>query len=266
MTQEEKAEAYDRAIEKSKKFYILCKKCGAKDTVDFLEDTFPELKESEGEKIRKEILEYFQQFKNEELRGVNISGWIDWLEKQGIHANFRHKIQIGDKVTRNKDGILVNISQLNRIAKKHKKQGKQKSIEWKQENREELTEFENAMMHIGGSFFGENAGLDPNDTDTIKEQAELLLELAPKTEWSEDDKEMFDYALDMVEWYDGKNKKRVRLVSNWLKSIKDRYTWKPSDEQLYFLHWLATNVLTDGEVDKKASEILYTLYDDLKKL
>lgn len=34
------------------------------------------------EKIRKEILEYFQQFENEELRGVDISDWIAWLEKQ----------------------------------------------------------------------------------------------------------------------------------------------------------------------------------------
>ena len=34
----------------------------------------------ENERIRKEILEYFQQFENEELRGVNISDWIAWLE------------------------------------------------------------------------------------------------------------------------------------------------------------------------------------------
>ena len=39
--------------------------------------------ESEDEKIRKEILEYFQQFENEKLRGVDISNWIGWLEKQG---------------------------------------------------------------------------------------------------------------------------------------------------------------------------------------
>ena len=42
---------------------------------------------------------------------------IAWLEKQGKHANFRNKIQIGDKVTRNEDGVLVNLSQLKRIAK-----------------------------------------------------------------------------------------------------------------------------------------------------
>ena len=50
---------------------------------NWINDKFPELRESEDERIRKEILEYFQQFENEELRGINISDWIAWLEKQG---------------------------------------------------------------------------------------------------------------------------------------------------------------------------------------
>ena len=59
--------------------------------------------------------------------------------------------------------------------------------EWKQENTGDLTDFENAMMHIGGSFFGENAGLDPNNTNVVKEQANFLLGLAQSKEWSEED-------------------------------------------------------------------------------
>lgn len=55
-------------------------------------------------------------------------------------------------------------------------------------------------------------------------------------------------------------------LQDFLKAINERYTWKPSDEQIYFLHWFATNVLTDGEVDKKASEVLESLYQELKKL
>lgn len=35
-------------------------------------------------------------------------------------------------------------------------------MEEKQENTGDLTDFENAMMHIRGSFFGDNAGLDPH--------------------------------------------------------------------------------------------------------
>ena len=55
------------------------------------------------------------------MRGVNISDWIAWLEKQGKHANFRNKIQIGDHVTRNGNGELVNLSQLKRVAVKENK-------------------------------------------------------------------------------------------------------------------------------------------------
>ena len=79
MNTEEKAQAYDKVLEKSKEFYILCKKCGAKDTVDFLEDSFPELKESEDEKIRKEILQSIR----DNMVVIHKDECIAWLEKQG---------------------------------------------------------------------------------------------------------------------------------------------------------------------------------------
>lgn len=129
--------------------------------------------------------------------------------------------------------------------------------------------------------------------------------------WNEKDKEMFDYTLDMIEWYDGKNKKRVSLVNDWLKSLKDRvqpqpkqewseeddkiiekiindiecarainyhapkesyefrenwlkslknrYTWKPSGEQMDEFSGLLDEIHWDGD-------ILVSLYNDLKKL
>ena len=90
------------------------------------EHLFPELIESEDEKIRKDIIVYLQYSmafdksfldKRYNWSQKDCSKWIDWLEKQGEHANFRNKIQIGDQVTRNKDGMLVNLSQLKRVAK-----------------------------------------------------------------------------------------------------------------------------------------------------
>ena len=91
----EKVKAYDEALERA------------------------ESKESKDEKIRKTILSHFKSFKQWACgNGVNKEDCIAWLEKQGEHANFRNKIQIGDKVTRNEDGVLVNLSQLNRVAKK----------------------------------------------------------------------------------------------------------------------------------------------------
>ena len=96
-----------------------------------LEYIFPELKESEDERIKKDLIGFFKDgeflyHKKEEI--------VKWLEKQGEHANFINKIQIGDKVTRNEDGVLVNLSQLNRVAKKDEEQGeKEKEIRGKEE-------------------------------------------------------------------------------------------------------------------------------------
>lgn len=75
-----------------------------------------ELKESDDEKIRKEIIHVFKgqtSFTSEECA----KKYIAWLEKQGEHAKFRESIQVGDNVTRNEAGQLVNLSQLERIAK-----------------------------------------------------------------------------------------------------------------------------------------------------
>jgi len=89
-----------------------------------LEEMFPELKESGDEKIRKALIEFFDKdafdcgYKSEWVNGIKYKDVIAWLEKQGEHAKFIDKIQIGDKVTRNEDGVLVNLSQLKRVAKK----------------------------------------------------------------------------------------------------------------------------------------------------
>ena len=86
-----------------------------KETIEYI---FPELKESEDEKIRKALIRAFKSLNTIKLwNGIERTDIIAWLEKQGEHANFRNKIQIGDKVTRNEDGVLVNLSQLKRIAK-----------------------------------------------------------------------------------------------------------------------------------------------------
>ncbi len=97
----------------------------------YIGENCPELKESEDEKIRKWCISHFKACinvikDNDEYKEYLSNKVISWLEKQGRHANFRNKIQIGDKVTRNEDGVLVNLSQLNRVAKKNENQGEQK--------------------------------------------------------------------------------------------------------------------------------------------
>ena len=83
---------------------------------------------SEGEKMMKEIIELVMRptWKTEKEfhRRHELCAW---LKKQVEHANFLSKIQVGDKVTRNEDSVLVNLSQLKRVAKPSEKQGEQKA-------------------------------------------------------------------------------------------------------------------------------------------
>ena len=113
-----------------------------------------------------------------------------------------------------------------------------KPVEWTQDNVDELTEFENAMMHIGGSFFGENAGLDPNDTSIVKEQARLLLELVQKpAEWSKEDTTLQGKILFCLKSMVFPSTEEREGMIEWLKTLSERYTpqsqqeWSEADEK-----------------------------------
>ena len=60
---------------------------------------------------------------------------------------------------------------------------------------------------------------------------------------------------------DGHTLHRIRAVRYWFESLKERYTWKPSEEQMntleYYMHTL---------ICKEHKEVLFGLYADLKKL
>ena len=73
MTQEEKAEAYSKAVEKAKQEYSITT---SEDRKQWLEELFPELMESEDERIRKEILDYID-------KATGCKRWVAWIEKQG---------------------------------------------------------------------------------------------------------------------------------------------------------------------------------------
>lgn len=117
---EEKAKRYDEAIERGKQILNTPYTAHWDIMKEVVEHILPELKESKDERFKEELKEVLDECLNvrpqivEEKQYIRL---IAWLEKQGEHTNFLDKIQIGDKVTRNKDGVLVNLSQLNRVAK-----------------------------------------------------------------------------------------------------------------------------------------------------
>lgn len=160
---------------------------------------FPELKESENEKVRKHIIsvleDCWQTCKNIDYDSSRIQEDIAWLEKQGASYTKR---DVDD-------------------------------------------------AYIEGMAFAK---------DELEKQ---------KPTWSEEDEERFQSCLNILQ-VQTKGFMRITETINtkWLKSLKQRYTWKPSKEQmdamqmavLYFGHsWVS-----------KEQKLLESLYKDLKKL
>lgn len=80
MTQEEKAMAYDKAIEKIK--YVMVHGVSPVLNKEDIEDIFPELKESEDERIRKAIIDFFKSVAdNTTYSLVPKKDILAWLEK-----------------------------------------------------------------------------------------------------------------------------------------------------------------------------------------
>lgn len=109
MTEKEKAKAYDEAIERAKKLY----------GDGIAEGIFPELKESEDDRIRKWIIDDIRyNMNNEPLNNSEYKkkaeNAIDWLEKQGRNSTDKNKpsFNVGDWV------VLITSKSVYQVEKK----------------------------------------------------------------------------------------------------------------------------------------------------
>ena len=86
----EKAKAYDESIERAKKIY----------GNGITEEIFPELKESQDEKIRKNCIHFLELQKQHHAATFEIEECIDWLEKKGkqLADKNKPKFEVGDWV------------------------------------------------------------------------------------------------------------------------------------------------------------------------
>lgn len=88
MTQKEKARAYDKALKIAKKEMS---KDGIKNDVivcGVMKKVFPELAESEDERIKKELINYFTKGKEYlSLCSISKNDILSWLEKQDEHKS-----------------------------------------------------------------------------------------------------------------------------------------------------------------------------------
>ena len=96
------------------------------------------------------------------------------------------------------------------------------------------------------------------------EKKELIKIEQKPASWSKEDEEIYRKCICAMRASAcgfPEEEKFVEQVDNWFKSIKYRYSWKPSEEQMntleYYMHTLICN---------EHKEVLFGLYADLKKL
>lgn len=300
---EEKAKRYDEAIVKGRQIQNTPYTAHWDTMKEVVEHLFPELKENKDEVIRKALVELvrkhcvnetrcmMEEWLEKQGKKVNIQTinevWKDMRLEVGAQASGnRHEPQYSDNSTK-----LFSLNDIDEIIEKiSEKQDEQKPAEISN-----ICEFSiETWVKIVDYVLTEHNGIgnyltDPEVKDTAeklqkkykfdaaseewdrvyrkgldagvnKGRAEALKEQKPLSAWSEEDSKTLDRILNDI-------RQDVILDNDdvsWLKSLKERYTWKPSDEQMRAFY----KYLNEGDKTLALGEclLLRQLYNDLKKL
>ena len=224
---------------------------------------FPELKENEDEKVKKELINAINLAYDcgIAITKENRDKYLAWIEKQGDVIPYVEKL--------GKQGEPTEInsefdSQLNRLLEKFKSLPKE-------ELASSLSFYLNVVQNDGTYKIEDEPNVcegcnNAKGCVTCVDGSEWAHIEEAKSFWSEEDifkvqrickylDEVKKYYVDITE---------VRECMDWLKSLEDRMqpqsTWKPSDEQMRELGVVATG---KGLFSK---EVLSGLLEQLKKL
>ena len=148
-----------------------------------------------------------------------------------------------------------------------------KSLKDRVQPKQEWSEKDETKMRAALAFI-KSEFPKKGDEEIMEDTIEWLKSLRPQkpTGWSEEDEKMISRIRSAIEKYafsqsavdvNGDLCEKIYIdMDNWLKSIKERYTWKPSDEQIEALG-VATDICS---IPEKHYDELNKLYQDLKKL
>ena len=104
---------------------------------------------------------------------------------------------------------------------------------WSEEDEKRLQSCLNVLQPRG--IMGVTETINTKWLKSLKER------IQPKQEWSEDDGNRINRLIAYFEDKESFTAEDDVVYANWLKSLKDRYTWKPSDEQMEALESAAEN-------------------------
>ena len=205
---------------------------------------FPELRESEDERIRKELIEFIKwsvdrHFMREDFhQAKRPSEWIAYLEKQKVPEGLHP-----EEYPLTPDECV-------------------KPVEWGDKDKEMLMRCIAAIPVQGDEI------MPTSYLNKLRNWLEFLPErfnLPPKQEWSEEDDKMLARIIE-------RGQSQIQMFETgllpehiaWLKSLRPQPHWKPSEEQIEALKF-AVKLYKDTHFENNHEKIV-SLYEQLKKL
>ena len=276
MTQEEKAKAYDEALEIARKELQTCGSTDC-DVARQIFRLFPELKKSDDERIRKKLLSSFKGImadadEDELWYGLPYNDIIVWLEKQGEQKPYGQRKECLDcqfnyageckgscamKRSEQKSQRMISAEAKEALYDKpdawsEKDEAGLGNALWAIKQAKTIAKDENDM---GNLWYAENW------LNSIKNRIQL------KQEWTEEDEKRLKSCLNILQPKTLLGNVET-INTNWLKSLKDRYTWKPSNEQIDALEHFVRSIGESGYASPydNNTKLLYSLLEQLKKL
>lgn len=249
---EEKAKRYDEAIARSSEMIKAMTNIGGVAKVDDIQYIFPELKESEDERIRRVLREIVLQWKNGHQAWCSDDREIDtilaWLEKQCEQKPADSKIIDLDELVIELEETIGTSPHSRETIKDFFQKAVQKYMNCLRIANGEI-----------GRLFDENYLLK-------EKQGEQ------KSVWSEEDDKMLQYAIGHFERQKrnciegGGRKKAMQEFIDWLKSLRPQSQWKPSEELIKVRKEVYADILSAKGFDiGTVNSELNRLEEELKK-
>ena len=235
-----------------------------------LETLIPELVESEDEKIRKYVIDYFKGNKEElsegfKWNGITVEEVIDWLEKQGeqkpvvIATKFREGDTIKPKAY-NENHLIKKITDKGYvldvdIAIPFKDEDVWELVEqkpeWSEEDKRCLMSAIAACEQAADEYEHSQEYIDA--IDWLRSIKDKILP-QPKPAWSEEDEKMF---VNIKSALQNANKDYSREIG-WFHLLRLQKQWRPSEKQINAL----SDVLSLRDIKY---DVLSELLECLKK-
>lgn len=245
------------------------------------ENIFPELKESEDEKMLREIKQYIKE-QGDKPTGlpngaIAVADMLAWLEHHKpakwnrddeqylqVTKNALAKYQVSDQW----DANIISRWLENKV----KSNILQPNQEWNEDDNITIGYLCTFIKENGDDYYGKNK---PNVISWLKTLKNRIV-LQPQQEWSDDDERLRKSCIAHIEdelerirndkyghseiISDLKESCRERI--NWLESLRSRNHWKPSEEQMKALD----DAIKNPHLSTAEYNGLIALKEQLKKL